>query len=54
MLEKHLDEGKWAEATFKAVFLVLVIKARFFFLYSKQLSKTVVVGKMQFCHLNGT
>lgn len=48
MLEKHLDEGKWAEATFRAVFLVLVIKAMFFFLCSKQLSKTVVVGKCYF------
>lgn len=48
MLEEHLDGGKQAHATFRAVFLVLVIKGVVLFLRSKQLSKTVVVGKCNF------
>lgn len=48
MLELQLDEAKWAHTTLRTVFLVLVIKEVFFFIQSKQLSKSVVVGKCSF------
>jgi len=48
MLEEHLDEGKWAHVTFRAIFLVLVVKSVLLFLRCKQLPKTVVVRKWNF------